>query len=475
MGQISLKRVRKMTRAECKMQKNLFLILCTMLATGSVLTTIGICKDNSRAEFYLGICLFYGTVLVGYLLCVNLFRDMNSSQMADVKLSLPLNSKERYLSKIFSMFWMQLLPTLLAGIITFLCSYFIFWICGKNHFVLLEIPKSFFKTAVSMGMMVLFTNALVFLCCVTCGTYAESCYFSMILLFCIMIMPVLFGEYLIGSFSGVSKGNAITFGNTFYSSVFSVGERTDFWYVYMAVQFLLAVLVFIGSGYLYKKRDGQGIGAPFVFRFVKMIFMFLGAFTLMIVFSGLGNEKIGLILTFLIYFIIDLIIKRGRINVWEIVKSIFSYILIVVIFIGITTTAYFTNGFGYSKISEGIKKNQKTSLFCTIYRPWSLDSGKDEEIDFSLYQSSVEQEGRQKIIKVLQEYRTYEPKNLKTCYEQIVYNDEENIRKENYRVEVYINTKEKGNYEYYRCSFYLPKEKVFELENEIQNLEMYQK
>ena len=464
MEQISLKRIRRMTRAECKIQKNIFIIMGILLGAGSVLTGLGISSKKSDAELFLGICLLYGTIFVGFILCLNLFRDMNSSQLADVKLALPVSAVERYISKILAMFWIQLLPTFVAGIFSFAFSYVMLLIRGQRPNILKQLPHEFCMAAVSTVVVVLFTNAIVIFCCVSCGTFAESCYFSMILLFCITAIPLFFGQYLIESFSGIWKGTFF-FPYWTYTSVISMAEKDTIWTWPTWISILISCIVFGISGFLYKKRDGQGIGNPFVFRFTKNIFMFLGAFTLLIGFSGLGNEKVGCILTFIVYFIIDLIIKRGKINIREILKSVVSFALIFVIFVGISTAAYFTNGFGYSKFVPKMKKDETCRLYCEVFEP---ESEEDTKLDFSLYRGAITDAERKGILNFVQNIRSYEPKTLKTCYDRIVYNDISKIKKENYRIYIAFMPKKKANYVIYQCQFYLTKEKAQELEDEIE-------
>ena len=131
MAQTYLKKIELASRAECRNRKKIRLILLILTIVGALFeikdykvknmtdNAYGDGIDLQRYATFEGI---FGAFLMLLAACFGLFAvhgvfsDLTSKQNADIQLSLPMNAKERYLSKLLAVFKLHILPILTASI-----------------------------------------------------------------------------------------------------------------------------------------------------------------------------------------------------------------------------------------------------------------------------------------------------------------------------------------------------------------------
>lgn len=279
-------------------------------------------------------------VAVGYFAALNVFRDMNNQQLCDVAMTLPIKSSERFFSKLLSLFYIQIAPLLFSTLI------------GNGIPVLIAMARC--KCAaddrvitIVFGFLAasLFILAITVLSACCCGAFAESAYFSLIMMFIINALPIGFVFNIINNCSGFnvywSEADIGYWG--FLYLLFGAGEMLR----NCVIGSVLSLAVLLLSGLIFKKRDGRTVGSPITSRVYFEIMMFLGCATIFSAFAMNYGAPWGVLIAAVAYLIINVIVSRAKINARAFLKWIGKYLATTAVFTGLLIAAVKTGGFGY--------------------------------------------------------------------------------------------------------------------------------
>ena len=361
MAEKSFNRIWNSTKAQIMQQKKLFVIMIILLFVGAIFLGLGISSnikcDYSLIEDYismdLGFLFYIGSIICGFILTINLFKDLHSKQNADIILSMPLNAKQRFISKLMTMLFVQIIPTVLSIMTACYISYITLPSIGelRLHDGLTKYMTVDLSNGIGIGCLrisfiillallsaILFTNAIASFISCCCGTVVESYIFSILNLICISSFKLIIISVLF-SFAGID--------NTVPDSYWGYGASISDYNFPPAISCLISLVVIFITYFIYKKRNAEDIGKPIVYRWFFNIDMAFGIICFNLIFYCMELFFVGIIFTFIGFVIMQIILSRAKVNFKKVLLWIGGYFGILVILMGFLVTAYWTNGFGY--------------------------------------------------------------------------------------------------------------------------------
>lgn len=414
MAAMSFNRIKLAAKSETYTHKKIFIIMQILLAIGAAVYGIGMETDsigiNDRIYVYpsgLGCFLFLTAAFCGFIAVINLFKDMHNVQTADVQLSMPLSARERYHSKLLSLFWIQILPMIAYSVIGGLLAVLLNDLSGD---VLEHITASFLL----LMNIALFTDAVTIFCCCCCGTFAESIYTSLITLTCLSLLPYAFFSVIVEQFAGVQCNTTdVYFGYWTYSGIMSFDEELSALCVRSnLISWAISIAVIFVTQLIYTRRDAKTVGKSVVFPAFFEMFMFLGLMTIFIFFWNDSQITIGLILSLIVYFVIRIIITRAKIKAADILIWLGKYLVSLCIYVAIAAVGYATDGFGYRGYAPPKEYLDGSSIHISIFDYSNCDDYFDNypAYDWDSYELSAEEAAE--ISDLFREYNTYDEKSL---------------------------------------------------------------
>ena len=378
MAQTYLKKIELASKAECRNRKKIRLILLILTIVGALFeikdynvknmteNAYGGGIDLQRYATFEGI---FGASLMLLAACFGLFAvhgvfsDLTSKQNADIQLSLPMNAKERYLSKLLAVFKLHILPILAAGIAVILIGS-----TKESGFDVMGYLVRFQLVTVAVA---LFVDSVSIFCMSCCGAKAEGIYTSIIMGGCISILPMLFFREAIIGFSGVDNTYSFNinplymFGGLILTALEENSTGIGATMPYILANLLMSFATIFAAYFIYRRRDGRQVGKPIVYGLFLELFMFTGLTTLFFVFVYTGGWSIGLTAALIICIVIRIILARAKITPIKFVIWIGKYAAALAVFIVIMGAAYFTGGFGYYKVRYHVNDEKLIDISAT--------------------------------------------------------------------------------------------------------------
>lgn len=307
-----------------------------------------------------GIAIFiYAVSLVClFSACINVFKDMHDIPSADVQMSMPLNSMERYFSRLLTIFYIWLLPFLISAAFGFLVSFLISTINEPGHdsgFQTDNTDNNYIAELIGFNLRILlyYAESVLFVvsatvicqCCV--GSKAESRYIPVLLMAVMNFLPMAVYYSIADKFVSVGYGTLRLLSNM--SSLYSIfdGDESAAELIFLGVKSLIYLAV-IGCGVLiYKKRDARSVGRPIVFTAFFEVVMGL---SLLLFFTvahmGSGFSLTAMFFAWLGSIILRLIVSRKEFAFSKIFVWTGLYILYYAAFLLFMFAAFKTGGFG---------------------------------------------------------------------------------------------------------------------------------
>ena len=139
-------------------------------------------------------------VLTTFFTTLNVFRDTGNQQLCDVAMALPIKAVERFFSKLVCLFCIQVAPL----IVSVLGGNGLAVLFGTiNHGKLMEeTPEIVFTMFFVALASCLFIMSITVLSSCCCGAFAESSYFSIIMMFIINGLPLAFVLNILNNSAG---------------------------------------------------------------------------------------------------------------------------------------------------------------------------------------------------------------------------------------------------------------------------------
>ncbi len=353
---ISFKKIARAALAEVRIHKKLAIITLVLYGVSIILALF-----NWEAYYYHD--MGYGTasfvpstwgllfacagVIVSYFTALNVFRDMNNQQLCDVSMALPIKASERFLSKLLSLVYLQIAPLIIAT----LGGNGIALICAMIKLKTTDIPSAseyLFSIVFGCFAASLFIMAIAVLSACCCGAFAESAYFSLILMFIINAMPLAYINNVICGSAGINISflDTDTIIDLGYWGLIYVFGYVDDLIPHCAVNCAISLAVMLLSGLIYVKRDAKTVGTPIASRLFFEIIMFTGCVTVFS-FSVMSDLAFwGLLIAGVIYIIINIIVSRAKINLLSFLKWAGKYAATAAVFAVLLIATIKTGGFG---------------------------------------------------------------------------------------------------------------------------------
>lgn len=441
--------------------------------------------DGSLRQYiyphWAGLLIYVISLICLFTACIGIFKDMHDIPSADVQMSMPMNSTERYLSRLLSIFYIWLLPFIVSAAAGFLIS-----LCMGNAGLTPRadiIPASAapYIAAFNGKLLLCFIEAVLFIvsatvicqCCV--GSKAESKYIPVLVMAVVNFLPMALYYSITDKFASVDDDTLelLTGLAIFYAAEDELNAPV---LIFLCVKCVIYLGVLFCGALIYKRRDARSVGRPIVFSLFFEIVMGLSLllfFTLahmdycngwVIFFAWLGS------------IILRVIVSRKefafkKILLWT--GLFFAYYLVFLLFMFI---AFKTGGFGalyklprdpqfsnYASVSIEVEKPARNY---SEYRYYSYAYEEDYTYNKEVKCSTAENEA---LVKKIMEYAADTAKSqsrVKNLYSDKMFNGSYCCSPGTYRCTVRINTSEARSdtedyYKYdrrmvYRITFYMP-------------------
>lgn len=337
---ITMKKIARAAIAELRVHKKLAVITLVMYGVSAMF--IGL--DSNESEGF-GILFAAFGVFVGFCSALNVFRDMNNRQLCDVTMALPIKASERFFSKVLCLFCMQIVPLVLS---TFIGNGIKILSKSLGNNDISGATETMFKMLFCLLAASFFLMAVAVLCACCTGAFAESTYFSIILITIVHILPGAFIGNIISSASGFYSLNPFLFNGHIdlgYCGLWCLFIN-DKMIIHCLVVTAYSIAVMLLSGLIYKKRDAQNVGKPVSSRIFFEVVMTLICVTIFICFAFSNIFFFGVVTAAVAYIVINIIVIRAKIKIRTIFIWLGKYALITAACCGFLTAAAKTGGFG---------------------------------------------------------------------------------------------------------------------------------
>lgn len=375
----------------------------------------------SGGQFYQSIYPFWASLLI-YVVsliclfnaCTGIFKDMHDIPSADVQMSMPMNSTERYLSRLLSIFYIWLMPFLISAAFGFLVS-----LCKGNaglypdssRILASSVP---YIAAFNAKLLLCFFEIVLFIisvtvicqCCV--GSKAESKYIPILVMVVVNFLPMALYYSVTDKFASVDTDTVNLLSNFAVFEIIDDEELHIPTLIYMVVKCLIYIGVIFCSSFIYKRRDARSVGRPIVFTLFFEIVMGL---SLLLFFTLAHMEGFSLLAIFFAWLgsiILRIVVSRKefafkKILLWT--GMFFAYYLAFLLFMFI---AFKTGGFGaLYKLPQNPDFRNYANVYIKIDKPerdsrygwysYSMNYEYEKEVTVSLG-------GNEALLKQLMEY-----------------------------------------------------------------------
>ncbi len=373
MASLSLSKINKTALAERRTHKKISMIMNIMLAVAALLLWM----VGSNGLQILGMFLFSVGLGIGVIASVSVFRELTNSQLCDVKMSLPMSNLERYLSRLLTLCYIHVFPLMAYGIVGLGGMYFF---DKLSDGAILDTTFVDLLTAyLVMLALTLFVDGITVFCTTCCGALAESVYFSIIAMGCLSVAPGVMYYRIADAFGGMSNVPEFIKFWTF-SAVLAAEDSSNWEIIYhQLISILISVLLFAVTYLIFKRRDASSVGDPIAFKLFFELIMALGVFTVYSAFICTSEMKIGVILTTVIYLVINIIVIRAKISIKRVAVWLLKLAATSAVFMAIVFAGFMTDGFGiYNYMPIRSMNGNSIEIQCTL-------SGEDKSTYYSTY------------------------------------------------------------------------------------------
>ena len=364
--QASLQRMKNNIRAEkqaCVRVYEIYIIVCLLIIPLVAFTSDGALYMNEGAYFFKYSALtpiaYIMLAVMTLILCIRLFREMQSSTQADVILSLPMSAKERYFSKVLTLARLILLPYLITAVISSIAAI----IADKTLFEHSGLTLIYYIRGLSVFFLgglcvIMYTAAVCFICCSFCSKTATAAASSVFMAAAWALVVFAMLNKLLPSCAGLSFQNSYTerfifaIEPIFYIFVDELGELDlGRWCFGTAVNILISTGALLLGFHVYKKRDKSSLtyntaAKPFMLIVIAVVGM---AAILYEIFGTVSYMPYAVLVTGLLIY--TALLWRGGFKIKKCIGWLIGYAGVITGFMAFLALAYYTNGLGLARHS----------------------------------------------------------------------------------------------------------------------------
>lgn len=375
---ISFEKIKRGASAELIAHKKNRIVSIILLGFAGLFYGFGTSVRGSADPSGIAIFIYEVSLICLFSACINVFRDMHDIPSADVQMSMPLNSTERYFSRLLTIFCIWLLPFLISAAFGFSVSVInVFSTENTNYDIDSRIAE---LVGFNLRILLYYTESVLFIisstvicqCCV--GSKAESRYIPVLLMAVISFLPMAVYYSVSDKFASVENGTLRLLSNNALISIFSDNESSAE-LIFLGVKSLIYLAV-IGCGALiYKKRDARSVGRPIVFTVFFEVVMGLSLLLFFNV-AHFGNSfsPTTMFFAWLGSVILRLIVSRKEFNFSKIFLWTGLYILYYAAFLLFMFIAFKTGGFGALYKVPDISELREANVNCVNVSIYEADS-----------------------------------------------------------------------------------------------------
>ena len=327
--------------------------------------------DNTDESYAIASCIALAiAILSGAIIAISIFNYMYKKSTVDMNLSLPLTTRQRFLSEYFAGLTIYIVPAIIGGLIGT-----VILLTGKHE--LMEFLKYtiYIGSIVIIGMILYYSLTVLILSC--CGSLFETILSTLLINAMIPASIYLLSYNIISNDSFGLSSNSLFLNQIFISSpignaafiiyffdnVNMYGNVNTNLYVHWLIPTLIfTVLIVLLSYFLYKKRKAEQVSKPYVYKFIYYAILFFVTFCILSIFKvSPGSSDYtaqtdstpidasffpAVMCSGIVFFIMEIISNRGFKKFW---LSILKFAGTITCIYAVLLLCHATNGFGVNK------------------------------------------------------------------------------------------------------------------------------
>lgn len=327
--------------------------------------------DNTDESYAIASCIALAiAILSGAIIAISIFNYLYKKSTVDMNLSLPLTTRQRFLSEYFAGLTIYIVPAIIGGLIGT-----VILLTGKHE--LMEFLKYtiYIGSIVIIGMILYYSLTVLILSC--CGSLFETILSTLLINAMIPASIYLLSYNIISNDSFGLSSNSLFLNQIFISSpignaafiiyffdnVNMYGNVNTNLYVHWLIPTLIfTVLIVLLSYFLYKKRKAEQVSKPYVYKFIYYAILFFVTFCIISIFKvSTGSSDYtaqtdstpidasffpAVMCSGIVFFIMEIISNRGFKKFW---LSILKFAGTITCIYAVLLLCHATNGFGVNK------------------------------------------------------------------------------------------------------------------------------
>ncbi len=356
---ISYKRIYNGSTAELISHKKSRIITIILMSFAAVIYGFA---TSSRGDDVnpsgLGLFMYFAALVPLFSCCTAVFKDMHDIPTADVQMSMPLSSSERYISRLLTIVRIWFIPFLLSAAAAFLLSvmfagshysYDYYDSMDYDRLYHSEVVMAFnLKVILWFTAMALFIVSVTVICQCCIGAKAESKYLPVMMIIALSIfMPVMYG-FIKDSFADVRTSSEPFIYSLWTFSALAVDLDKGRDIILLLINCLISCGVIFAGMFICRKRDARTVGKPIVFP----LFFELIAVLILSLFFVLFQMESGFVVMFIAWLgiiILRIVVSRknfsfAKVGIWTALFVGYYIVFLLVMYI-----AFLTGGFGEMK------------------------------------------------------------------------------------------------------------------------------
>lgn len=327
--------------------------------------------DNTDESYAIASCIALAiAILSGAIIAISIFNYLYKKSTVDMNLSLPLTTRQRFLSEYLAGLTIYIVPAIIGGLIGT-----VILLTGKHE--LMEFLKYtiYIGSVVIIGMILYYSLTVLILSC--CGSLFETILSTLLINAMIPASIYLLSYTIISNDSFGLSSNSLflnqifissPIGNAafiiyFFNNVNMYGNVNTNLYVHWLIPTLIfTVLIVLLSYFLYKKRKAEQVSKPYVYKFIYYAILFFVTFCIISIFKvSTGSSDYtaqtdstpidasffpAVMCSGIVFFIMEIISNRGFKKFW---LSILKFAGTIICIYAVLLLCHATNGFGVNK------------------------------------------------------------------------------------------------------------------------------
>lgn len=327
--------------------------------------------DNTDESYAIASCIALAiAILSGAIIAISIFNYLYKKSTVDMNLSLPLTTRQRFLSEYLAGLTIYIVPAIIGGLIGT-----VILLTGKHE--LMEFLKYtiYIGSIVIIGMILYYSLTVLILSC--CGSLFETILSTLLINAMIPASIYLLSYTIISNDSFGLSSNSLFLNQIFISSpignaafiiyffdnVNMYGNVNTNLYVHWLIPTLIfTVLIVLLSYFLYKKRKAEQVSKPYVYKFIYYAILFFVTFCIISIFKvSTGSSDYtaqtdstpidasffpAVMCSSIVFFIMEIISNRGFKKFW---LSILKFAGTITCIYAVLLLCHATNGFGVNK------------------------------------------------------------------------------------------------------------------------------